>query len=100
MELAKKATINPKNTEDNKCFQYALTVTLNHREIGKDPQRISKIKPYIDKYNWKDIDFPAGIKDFEKFERNNTNIALNILYVPTNRKEMYKYIKKNTQNRT
>ena len=99
MELAKKATINPKNTEDNKCFQYALTVTLNHREIGKDPQRISKIKPYIDKYNWKDIDFPVGIKDFEKFERNNTNIALNILYVPTNRKEMYKYIKKNTQNR-
>ena len=84
MELAKKATINPKNTKDNKCFQYALTVALNHREIGKDPQRISKIKPYIDKYNWKDIYFRAGIKDLEKFERNNTNIALNILYVPTN----------------
>ena len=25
----------------------------------KNPQRISKIKPYIDQYNWKDIDFPA-----------------------------------------
>ena len=61
-------------------IQYAVTVALNHREIGKDPQRISKIKPYIDKYNWKDIDFLVGTKDLEKFERNNTNIALNILY--------------------
>ena len=26
---AKKATINPKNNDD-KCFQYAITVTLNH----------------------------------------------------------------------
>ena len=25
----KKATINPKNSDD-KCFQYALTVALNH----------------------------------------------------------------------
>ena len=25
------------------------------------------------------IDFPVGIKDWEKFERNNNTIALNIL---------------------
>ena len=45
-----KATINLKN-QDDKCFQYAATVALNHEEIKKDPQRISKIKPFIDKYN-------------------------------------------------
>ena len=28
----KKATINPKNNDDN-CFQYALTVALNHQNI-------------------------------------------------------------------
>ena len=28
----KKAKINPKN-EDEKCFQYATTVALNHEEI-------------------------------------------------------------------
>ena len=28
----KKATINPKNTED-KCFQYAATVALNYEKI-------------------------------------------------------------------
>ena len=44
----KKATINPKNNDD-KCFQYALTVALNCEKFKKDPQRISKIKPFIDK---------------------------------------------------
>ena len=31
----KKAIINPINKNDNKCFQYAVTVALNHEEIGK-----------------------------------------------------------------
>ena len=50
----KKATINPKNN-DQKCFQYALTVALNYEQIQNDPQRISKIMPFIDQYNWKEI---------------------------------------------
>ena len=41
----KKETINPKNNDD-KCFQYALTVALNYRNIEKDPQRISKIATF------------------------------------------------------
>ena len=84
----KKATVNAKNTKDNKCFQYAITVASNHKEINKNPQRISKIKPYIDKYNWKDIDLPAGISDWEKFERNNKRIALNILSAKLSKKEI------------
>ena len=31
----KKATINTVNKKDNKCFQYAVTVALNHEEMGK-----------------------------------------------------------------
>ena len=27
-------------------FQYAITVALNHEEIKKDSQRITKIKPF------------------------------------------------------
>ena len=80
----KKATINPKNS-DNNCFQYALTVALNYQSIKKDPQRISKIKPFINQYNWKEIDFPAQpSKDWKKFESNNKSIALNVLYIPYN----------------
>ena len=76
----KKSIINPKNN-DNKCFQYAVTLVLNLDKIQKNPQRVSKIKPFIEKYNWEDIDFPSTSKDWKKFESNN-EVALNILYVP------------------
>ena len=58
---SKKATISPKNNNDN-CFQYSLTVALNHKQIKSHPERISKIKPFIDQYNWKEIDFPSHSK--------------------------------------
>ena len=48
---SKKATINPTNKKDNKCFQYAVTVALNYEKIGKHTERITKIKPFINKYN-------------------------------------------------
>ena len=44
---------------------------------------MSKIKPFIDQYNWKDIDSPSTSKDWKKCELNN-EIAVNILYVPHN----------------
>ena len=80
----KKATINPQLKKDDKCFQYALTVALNHEKIKRDRQRISKIKPFIDQYNWNEIDFPSTGNDWKKFELNNKSVALNILYMPHN----------------
>ena len=53
----KKATINPINKKDNKCFQYAVTVALNHEEIRKHAERITKIKPFINKYKLEWINF-------------------------------------------
>ena len=41
----KKSTVNPRNNDD-KCFQYAVTLALNLDKINKHPQRISKIKPF------------------------------------------------------
>ena len=84
----KKARINPQNEKDNKCFQYAVTVALKNEQIKKSPQRISNIKPFIDQYNWKEINFPSQKQDCKKFELNNKSIALNILYVPYNTKEI------------
>ena len=67
----KKVTINPKNTNDNNCFQYAITALLNYQNINHNPERISKLKPFINNYNWKDIEFPSHSKDWRKFECNN-----------------------------
>ena len=82
----KKSTINPKNN-NHKCFQYAATLALNFDNINNHPEKISKIRPFIDQYNWKDIDFPATSKDWKKFELNN-KVALNILYVLHNTKKV------------
>ena len=81
----KKSTINPKNN-DHKCFQYAVTLALNLDKINNNPERISKIEPFIEQCNWKEIDFLSTSKDWKKFELNKT---LNILYVPHNTKKIH-----------
>ena len=55
--------INPVNN-DNKCFQYATIVALNYEQIGKHPQRISKINSFTNKHNWKVINHPSGKDDW------------------------------------
>ena len=47
-EKQKKTAINPKNKEDN-CFQYAITVALNHEQIKRHLQRITKALPCFEK---------------------------------------------------
>ena len=74
-----KATINPKNDKDgdNYCFLYAITVALHHAEIGSHPERISKLVPFISKYNWNNTNFPSQRKDWERFEKDN-RVAIQI----------------------
>ena len=79
LKSKKEAIVN-----GNNCFQNALNDALNYQNIERDQQRISQIKPYISKYNWEETEFPAGPKDWEKFEQNNKTIVLNILFVAYN----------------
>ena len=58
--------------------------SLNYQTIESNPQIISKLKPYVNKYNWEGINFPAGSKEWQKIERNNDTIALNVLYLKHN----------------
>ena len=55
--------INPKNTKNNNCFQYAITAALNYQNINSHPERISKLNPFISNYNWKDKEFPSHSRD-------------------------------------
>ena len=56
--MNKQAAINHINKKDNKCFQCAVIVALNHEKIGKNSKRMTKIKPLINKFNWEGINFP------------------------------------------
>ena len=62
----KKSTMNPKKN-NYKCFQYAVTLALNLDETNSHPERVCKIKPFIEQYNWKEIDFPSTSKDWKNF---------------------------------
>ena len=79
----KKATINPKNSNDNYCFAYAATIAIYHMELGSHLDRISsKLIEDTSKLDWNGINFPADNSDYKRFERNNNHIALNVFFVP------------------
>ena len=61
----KKAVINPKN-EDEECFKWAVTAALHYEEIKKDHQRISRLRPYEDQYNWNGLEFSLAIQKIGK----------------------------------
>ena len=46
----------------------------------KDPQRVSKLRKFMDNYDWSGLEFPASIKDIGKFETKN-NVSVNALAV-------------------
>ena len=76
--VSKKATINPKNEKENKCFQWSIISGLNYNKIKeKDLKKILKFKRV-------DTDFSSYQRDWEEFEQNNTSIALNVLFVSYN----------------
>ena len=78
--MDKKDSSDYINKNDNKCFQYAVTVALKREEIINDPQRVTKIKPFINKYDWEGMHFPSQKDDWKKFEKNNATVPLNVLY--------------------
>ena len=93
----KKAIINPKN-EDDKCFQYAAAVALNYEEIKWNPERVSNIIPFINRYIWEKINYPSKIDDWKYFEKNNLTVTLNISYTKEKEK-LTGYISKHKATR-
>ena len=55
-----------------------MTAALNYEQNKTHQEGISKIKPFINKCDRKEIDFPTQQKDWKKSELNND------LFVPYN----------------
>ena len=91
--ISKKATINPKNEKDNGCLKWSIIGGLNYNKITeKELKKIEKFKRV-------DTDFSSHQRDREEFERNDTSIALNILFVPHNSEEIKLAYKSNYNKR-
>ena len=83
---SKKCSFNPQNKKDKICFVYAMVLALSYHKITNNRHKLSNITPFIQNYNWNDINFSAGSKEYRAFEKYNDSIALNIFYVPDNEK--------------
>ena len=68
---------------DDRYFEYSIVVALRHNEIKSPPERIKGNHHLFSCDSiCCGIDFPAGIKEWKRFETNNKTIALNIVQVP------------------
>ena len=94
---SKKAVINPQN-KDEKCFKWAVIAALHHQEIRNNLQRISLLRPYENKHNWKGLEFPVSIKKIDKFEKNNPDIVVNVLF--SNKKSQNIYAARRSEHNT
>ena len=72
----KKAIVNVKN-QDNECLKWALLSALHPVEHGRNPDRVSKYKPYENELNFAGVGFPVTLKDIPKVEKQN-NLAINV----------------------
>ena len=73
---SKEAIINMKN-DDNKCFLWCVLRALNPK--NNNPKRIDgALKSKVDTLDTGDIKYPMSLKDINKFERLNSDIAISV----------------------
>jgi len=53
--------INPNNT-DEECIEWAVIAALHKTEIKNHSERVSKLEPYVERYNWNGLEFPMAIE--------------------------------------
>ena len=78
--LPGKTVINIKN-KDEKCFMYAVLCSYMKLILKIDSksmhfERVSTYSPYINKFNFNNINWPTTQNDYVTFERNNIEYCL------------------------
>ena len=73
--LHKKATINPKNKNDDECLRWFTISALNYNETTK-----KEFENIFKKIKHKDKTFSSHQRDWENVEQNNESITINVLF--------------------
>ena len=79
----KKATINPKNKNDDERLRWSAISALYYNEIMK-----KEFEDIFKKIKHEDKDFSSHQRDWENLEQNNDSIALNVLFSSQNSEEI------------
>ena len=83
MVSKQKATINPKNKNDDECLRWSTISAVNYNEIMK-----KDFENIIKKIKQKDNDFSSQQREWENFEQNNESIAHNSLFASQNSEQI------------
>ena len=75
----KKAIINPKNS-DLECFKWAVIAAMRWEEIGKNPEKITKLKRFENDFDWTGVGFPVSFRTIKRSEYQK-QISTNVLAV-------------------
>ena len=74
----KKAIINMKNKNNDKCFLWCVLRALNPKK--EHPERIDEdLKSKENTLNMEGIAYPVDFKDIKRFEKQNPDISISIL---------------------
>lgn len=73
----KKAIINVQSKRNNEFLKWAIRASLFSAPKGKNPCRTTSY-PTEDRISYSRIAFPTPLKDLDKLEAQNENIALNV----------------------
>ena len=74
----KKAIINMKNEDNNKCFLWCVLRALNPKD--DHPEKIDKdLKSKEHTLNMEGIAYPVDLKDIKRFEKQNLDISISVL---------------------
>ena len=81
----KKAIINMKNKNNDKCFLWCVLRALNPKK--EHPERIDEdLKSKEHTLNMEGIAYPVSLKDIKRFEKQNPNISISVLGYSKNEK--------------
>ena len=74
----KKAIINMKNKDNDKCFLWCVLRALNPKD--DHPERIEEdLKSKEHTLNMEGITYPVDLKDIKRFEKQNLDISISVL---------------------
>ena len=66
-------------------FSICCDNCIEYDRIENHPERLNNVKPFINQYDWADINVLSHDGDWKKFELNNKSVAL-FLYIPEGEK--------------
>jgi len=84
---AKKALVNIQCHDDENCFQYSVLARMNIIKFGSHDHksRPFQYKQYLRMLNMDSIQKPVTLSSIDKFEKQNAEISINVLYLDDNR---------------